>query len=130
MDDLTAKNQIESFFNEFMKDYFSGGLEEIERIDDELAAWGTEIEGCNSYIYVFQKGEPDPYPISELSLRHPENLPMGGYYLLIDIDPDSIGEERTIEMLRGIKDQQVFVRYFEDNIPLTPVEAIEVLTAK
>jgi hypothetical protein len=38
-----------------------------------------------------------------------------------------IGEEATISMLQGIKDMQVYVRFAEDNIPLTPAEAIEVM---
>jgi len=130
MDDLTAKNQIESLFYEVLEDYLPGGIGQIEKTHIDPDAWEAEISECNSYLYVLQKGEPDPHPVSEISLQHPENVPMRAYYMLLDFDPDAIGEEATISMLQGIKERQVYVRFAEDNIPLTPVEAIDVMKQK
>jgi hypothetical protein len=127
MDDLTAKNQIESLFYEVLENYLPGGIGQIEKTHVDPDAWEAEISECNSYLYVLQKGEPDPHPVSEISLQHPDDVPMGAYYLLLDFDADVIGEEATISMLQGIKDMQVYVRFAEDNIPLTPAEAIEVM---
>jgi hypothetical protein len=127
MDDLTAKNQIEAFFYEVLENFLPGGIGGIEKLHSDPDAWEAEISECNSYLYVLQKSEPDPHPVSEISLQHPENVPMGEYYMLLDFDPDAIGEEATISMLQGIKHLQVYVRFAEDNIPLTPAEAIEVM---
>lgn len=52
---------------------------------------------------------------------------MGEYYLLLEFDPDTIGEEITISMLEAIKDLQLYVRFSEDLISCTPAEAIEVM---
>jgi len=127
MDDLTAKNQIEAFFYNVLENYLPGGIGEIEKLHSDTDAWEAEISECNSYLYVLQKGEPDPHPVFEISLQDPENVPMGEYYMLLDFDPDAIGEEVTLSMLQGIKDLPVYVRFAEDNIPLTPAEAIEVM---
>ena len=55
MDDLTAKNQIESLFYEVLEDYLPGGIGQIEKTHIDPDAWEAEISECNSYLYVLKK---------------------------------------------------------------------------
>lgn len=127
MDDLTAKNQIESLFYNVLENYLPGSIGEIFKSHSAPYSWWTEILDCNSFLLVLPKTEPNPHPVSEYIWEHPEDVPLGGYYLLLEFDPDVIGDKETISMLEAIKELPVYVRFVEDLIPCTPAEAIDIM---
>jgi hypothetical protein len=127
--EATAKEWIESIFYNVLENYLPGSLGEIVRSLSAPYAWRAEIPECNSLLIVQQKREPNPHPISEYVCEHPMDVAMGEYYLLLEFDPEAIGEAATVSMLEAIKDLQVYVRFVEDLLPLTPTEAIEIMKA-
>jgi hypothetical protein len=126
MDDLTATNQIESLIYNVLFNHLPS-FDEIVKSSSPPYWWYAEIPELNTFLILQQKSEPRPHPVSEYVWEHPNDVTMGEYYLLLEFDPDSIGEEVTISMLEAIKELPVYVRFVEDLIPYAPTEAIEIM---
>jgi hypothetical protein len=127
MEDATATQLIESLFYNVLENYLPGMEEIVQHQVTSGPWWMAEIPECNSYITVIQKTGPNPRPVSEYVWEEPADVPLGEYYMTLEIDWEVIGKELSIAMLEELKDRRIYLRFSEDCGIFTPAEAIGVM---
>ena len=127
MDDATATRLIESLYDDVLENYLPGMEEIVQHQGTSGPWWMAEIPERNSYITVCRKTGPNPHPISEYVWEEPADVPLGEYYMTLEIDWEVIGKELSIAMLEELKDRRIYLRFSEDCGIFTPAEAIIVM---
>jgi hypothetical protein len=115
MNDTEAEKLIDAFCFEILENCIRGIPEPIRRSGEFPDFWWqTHLPECDLYLFLVRKKGPNPRPMCEFQLVHPEEVPMGDYYLTVEFNPYVIGEQETLAMLRGIQHEDVYVRFEED----------------